>query len=490
MREYKVIDTFLFNGEFEMLKMRLDYFNNSVDYFVICESDYTQSGNKKELTYPGNEYLFEEYKDKIIYIVYRPEQEDIEKVKENSFQLEKKHIDFIRGNILHLSDENTVTMLSGVDEFPDKNRFDEMWNRIKDMNMDSISYKMKTFYYSPICELDIECFGTNVINDFTLRNMDRLSYLRDYTFICQHIEDAGWHLSFFHTPELIKQKIESYAHSEFNLPDITNLENIKYRMYNCLDVLNRPEIKTIRHEKISDEFPVEFFRHDLFFRNIFDRKILKPWVKRRKDMAMQIRLEIENLQLTVNNHKPKVIVEIGTANGGTIGRWFEIPEVETVISIDHPFGIHGGQGYEERTYVISDILEQANKCKKEFYAINGDSKDSYIINRLEEILDGRKVDFLFIDGDHTYNGVKYDFIYYNKFLHGNSIVGFHDIIDSQFHKEYGCFVSDFWNELKENYEYKEFIHTNTLDKVSIPHMYDISIDKGGFGGIGVIKYSQ
>ncbi len=43
-KNYKVLDTFLYNGEFEMLKMRLDYLYDSVDYFVICESDYTQNG--------------------------------------------------------------------------------------------------------------------------------------------------------------------------------------------------------------------------------------------------------------------------------------------------------------------------------------------------------------------------------------------------------------------------------------------------------------
>ena len=35
--------------------------------------------------------------------------------------------------------------------------------------------------------------------------------------------------------------------------------------------------------------------------------------------------------------------------------------------------------------------------KKLFYAINGNSKDPYLIGRLDEILNGRKIDFLFID---------------------------------------------------------------------------------------------
>lgn len=278
MPNYKVIDSFLFNGEFEMLLMRLDYLFDSVEHFVICESTYTQNGKKKDLTFPTNEHLFKNYLNKISYIVYDPDAEDIKISQSNSWHLEKKHIDFIRDNILHLSDEETVTMFSGVDEFPNKDKFDEMWERISTIGFDSISFSMRTFYYSPICELLINCFGTNVLNDFSLRNIDRLSSLRDYTFSCQHIEDGGWHFSFFNSPEFNKKKIESYAHSEFNLPEITNLENIKHRMYNCLDILARPEINILKHERISDIFPIEFYRHKLFFSNIFDVQILKPYL--------------------------------------------------------------------------------------------------------------------------------------------------------------------------------------------------------------------
>ena len=490
MRNYKVLDTFMFNGEFEMLKMRLDYLYDSVDLFIICESDHTQSGLKKNLTYPGNEHLFNEYKDKIHYLVYNVDPSDLEKVKENRFHLEKKHMDYIRDNSVQFSDENTVTMLSGVDEFPDKKKFDEMWERIKDMNMDAISYKMKTYYCSPLCELDIDCFGTTVVNDFTFRKISRFSDLREYCFQSPHIEDGGWHLSFFHSPEEIKKKIESYAHSEYNTPDITDLENIKRRMYNQDDVLNRSEINVIKHNKISENFPIEFYRHDIFFRNTFGRVALKPQMKLRRNSTMQIPLEIENLQSTVAKTNPKVVLEIGTANGGTLARWFEIPSVETVISVDYPIGIHGGQGFEERTYVISDSIEQGNLCKKEFYPVNGDSRHPYLVQRVRELLDGRKIDFLFIDGDHTYNGVKGDFEIYKEFLHDDSLVGFHDVIDSKFHRDENCFVANFWNELKKEHKSHEFIYTQLLDAKVLPDLHRISAHRGGFGGIGLIEFKK
>ena len=489
-KDYKVIDCIVFNDELEMLKMRLDYYNDSVDYFVICESTKTQSGHDKELSYGINSSLFNEYKDKIHYVIYNPTESDLEKLKEDKFFLEDEHRECLRNKVRDISDENCLILLSDVDEFPKKELFDDARRLTKDLNMDAFSFKLKTFYYSPITELLIDCYATVAVNDYTMRNVSRFYDLRKYTFNCGHIENGGYHLSFFMTPEKIQRKILTYSHQEFNSPEYTDLEKIKYRMYNGLDIFERSDCPTKKFDTISAEFPIEFYRHEIFFRNTFDRIKLKPWVKKRKDDAMQIPLEIENLQLSVNNHKSKVVVEIGTAAGGTISRWFEIPSVETVITIDYPEGIHGGQGFQERTYVISDILEQANLCKKEFYAINGDSKHPYLINRLDEILNGRKIDFLFIDGDHTYEGVKGDFYLYEKFLNENSIIGFHDIIDSQFHREAGCFVSDFWNELKKQYNEKEFIYTQFLDRKVLPFFYDYGKDRGGFGGIGMIKYNE
>jgi glycosyltransferase involved in cell wall biosynthesis/cephalosporin hydroxylase len=490
MKKYKIIDAFPFNGELEMLKMRFDYLNNVVDHFVICESDSTQTGEKKELTYLENSYLFDEYKEKITYIVYRPTQEDIDNRINDRFYVEKVHRDFMRKTISNLSDENTMIMLSDVDEFPKKELFDKIWETVKDMNMDAVSCKMKTFYGSPLCELDIECFATTIVNDYTLRNVDRFSNLRQYTFNCKHFDNAGWHLSFFHTPKIIQKKIKTYSHSEYNTEDITNIENIKYRLYNQLDILNRPEIKVIKHDRISNEFPLEFYRHDIIFRNTFERVPLRKQMMLRRNSTMQIPMEIENLQLTVAKSNPKVILEIGTANGGTIARWFEIPSVQTIFSVDLAVGIHGGAGFEERTYVISDCIEQANQCKKIFFPINGDSRHPYLINRIRELLNGQKIDFLFIDGDHTYNGVKGDFEVYKEFIHENTLIGFHDIIDSQFHRDEGCFVANFWDELKLNYSFEEFIYTDLLDQKVLPRLYELSRHRGGFGGIGLIDYGK
>lgn len=497
MKNYKVIDTFIFGGELEMLKMRLDYLYDSVDYFVFSESNRTHNGVKKELTFLQNFEMFEKYRDKIRYVIFEPDISNLNLVPnpENIFdsdlwKTERSQRSAVHSKVVELSDENTMILHSDCDEFPDKRKFDELWDMTKNLSMGVISLHQPTYYYSPLNLLEIEWFGTVAFNHNTLINLSDYFSVRENRFHSQHLYNAGYHLSFFSTPEQIQHKIRTYAHQEFNNPEITNLDNIKYKMFNGLDVLERGDVKIKKLDRISDEFPVEFYRHELFFRNTFDRKYLKPQMKLRRNGSMQIPLEIENLQIQVNNHSPKVVVEIGTANGGTLARWFEIPSVETIISIDLPEGIHGGQGFQERTYVISDSLEEANLIKKEFYAINGNSKDPYLIGRLDEVLNGRKIDFLFIDGDHTYSGVKQDFELYERFLSEDAIVGFHDIINSEFHREVNCFVSKFWDELKETYEENEFIYTKHFDREMLPFFYDATYHKGGFGGIGTINYGK
>jgi hypothetical protein len=58
-----------------------------------------------------------------------------------------------------------------------------------------------------------------------------------------------------------------------------------------------------------------------------------------------------------------------------------------------------------------------------------------------------KFDFLFIDGDHSYAGVKRDFEMYSPLVKPGGWVGFHDINDTEIHRGFGCQVEQFWTEL-------------------------------------------
>ena len=54
----KIIDCFTFYNELKMLEFRLAELNDDVDYFVLVESTFTHTGNKKDLFFEKNKNLY------------------------------------------------------------------------------------------------------------------------------------------------------------------------------------------------------------------------------------------------------------------------------------------------------------------------------------------------------------------------------------------------------------------------------------------------
>lgn len=166
----------------------------------------------------------------------------------------------------------------------------------------------------------------------------------------------------------------------------------------------------------------------------------------------QIEEELTALCRRVTEHKPRIIAEIGTWNGGTFYVWTRInPQAKKIISIDLPSGQFGGGYDEKRIKFFKEFAHDREGC--ELYFIRGDSKSKETSDELSKILGKDKIDFLYIDGDHTYEGIKKDFNIYLDFMSDDGLIGFHDI---NTHKE-GYGVIEFWNEVKANYRHEEFI---------------------------------
>ena len=63
---FKIYDCITFFKENFITNLRFEILNDTVDYFVICESIYDHRGQKKVLNF---KLLNERYRSKIIYIV-------------------------------------------------------------------------------------------------------------------------------------------------------------------------------------------------------------------------------------------------------------------------------------------------------------------------------------------------------------------------------------------------------------------------------------
>ena len=169
---------------------------------------------------------------------------------------------------------------------------------------------------------------------------------------------------------------------------------------------------------------------------------------------LQIYDEIVDLMSILARRKPKFILEIGTANGGTLFLWTRIADENAkIISIDLPGGPFGG-GYPESKTALYRSFARYNQ---KIYLIRKDSHDISTFHTVKSILKNNNLDFLFIDGDHTYEGVKKDFEMYSKLVRKGGIIALHDIVHGS--PEDVGEVPKFWEEVKNNFNncYKEIV---------------------------------
>jgi predicted O-methyltransferase YrrM len=175
--------------------------------------------------------------------------------------------------------------------------------------------------------------------------------------------------------------------------------------------------------------------------------------------SLQIPSEIIALARAVEALQPKIILEIGTARGGTALIWAHVAR-ERLITCD----ILDRRGFAD---LLRAFPPPGSAC--EVSVMVGDSHDPAFVERVGDELGGERADFLFIDGDHSETGVERDFENYRKFVRPGGLIGFHDIADDQPLPTNQ--VQYFWKRIRNDYETMEFIQ-----------------DRGQCGfGIGVIR---
>jgi len=166
----------------------------------------------------------------------------------------------------------------------------------------------------------------------------------------------------------------------------------------------------------------------------------------------QVKYEITKLLEILKDLNPKIILEIGTAGGGTLYLITRIIDPETtIISVDLPGGFFGGGYSEWKIPLYQSFTKKGQKIK----LLRADSHNPKTLKLVKTVLADKKVDFLFIDGDHTYEGVKRDFNMYSSLVKEGGIIAFHDIVEHD--PRSSCKVNKFWNEIKNDYESLEII---------------------------------
>jgi len=152
--------------------------------------------------------------------------------------------------------------------------------------------------------------------------------------------------------------------------------------------------------------------------------------------------EVAELLDILERENPQVIVEIGTYCCGLVAAIAKVLPKSEFIVID-----------------IGDLGPNNQLAKENIAAIPNliilDHRDSHsgeTIEDLKQVLGAKKIDFLFIDADHSYLGVRRDFEMYSPFVKKGGLIGLHDIKDTQAHLNNRVFVASYWQELKKKYQ--------------------------------------
>lgn len=243
----KIYDCTTFYSEHMMLDVRFSILDEFVHKFVVVESLYSHSGEKKNLNFDIKNYP--KFKDKIIYIVIENEPEGIV-LENNNPSLQRSNslkrialsYDESLKALKNVSDDDFI-MLSDNDEIPNLNS-----EQFKNSKKDIILFKQLFFYYKFNLFYDkMSWYGTKGCTKGKLKSLSWLRNikLKKYPFWrldtifsetkqinMKVVNDGGWHFTNIKTPEDMYEKFMNFGHhDEFKLSGLT-VDDIREKVKN------------------------------------------------------------------------------------------------------------------------------------------------------------------------------------------------------------------------------------------------------------------
>jgi predicted O-methyltransferase YrrM len=179
---------------------------------------------------------------------------------------------------------------------------------------------------------------------------------------------------------------------------------------------------------------------------------------------LQKRTEILGLVEILRQRKPATICEIGAAGGGTTFLLAHAcPSDAVIVTVDLIFS-------EQR----KAALKQFAVGQQKIFCLQKDSHQPETVNAIAECLPEGRLDVLYLDGDHSYAGIKKDFELFSPLVKPGGIIVFHDIVPD-FKTRYGIEttsyvggVPQFWQELKAAQgKVEELVENSTQDGYGI-----------------------
>jgi len=221
----KIIDVVMFNNEIEMLDLRINILDQAVDAFYVVQADQTHQGNPKGCILS--------HCDERVHVATISFPDGLDNWGRENYQRQYK-VD------LSQYSPDDIVMISDIDEVPDPVKLqllrDELWDP---QYYYAFEQTMHQYYLNNVNTTE-PWSGTRALSVENYNSIDLQSLRGDWGIINHRpiiIPDAGWHWSFLGSEEVIRTKITSYAHSEFNNDGVLN--SIEDSIKNNTDIFGR-----------------------------------------------------------------------------------------------------------------------------------------------------------------------------------------------------------------------------------------------------------
>jgi beta-1,4-mannosyl-glycoprotein beta-1,4-N-acetylglucosaminyltransferase len=269
----KTYNIFTFFDEVELLKFRIEYLQDVIDYFVIVEADQTFSGLPKQQNFSFDLFPTELRKKIRYYYISYPENINFPvTITERSNPNNKKAWArewYSRSRLsdgLFDAEPEDFIILSDVDEVPYKEVFQIQNKEYLSQQLDIhkvIDLTQYVFHYN------LDGFLLNPDETVHVCNATKLVKFKDFTTAYElrgiskfHLGPCGCHFSYFGGVDKIKNKIKSFSHTELATDSILNsidscVKENKQFYHNLVMTNNYP--KSIVPELVFTKKYIDFF---------------------------------------------------------------------------------------------------------------------------------------------------------------------------------------------------------------------------------------
>lgn len=257
----RVFDCTIFSQDFRVLEIRLKELWEAVDVFVVCESNFTHAGEKKEMYLSNDSGFIEKFKEKLVvirHVVRKPHKNPrIQEMQQREALTSYfKDIGIGYADVISHSDCDEIPRpeIFSIARAPKSNLLLELDNFTYYLNLRKGIYRRGRIVsgdlFKGIQSMRQDIFKFDLLEtrklpiklgripDFWAKNRWERSLPTIITppKAMRVIQNAGWHFNNLLTSDEISKKIRWSSHVELNTKSRHTIENIEKMKQNRADV--------------------------------------------------------------------------------------------------------------------------------------------------------------------------------------------------------------------------------------------------------------